>query len=88
MESKEHIRFTNLITDEHFRDLTITPINGKTNLWRNYINVQQQLPTDIQKAREFIERLKFQKHKLRPDELDELFEKIISFKTQDSSQLK
>jgi hypothetical protein len=85
LESKEYIKFTNLITDEHFRDLTVTLNKEKTNLWRNFATIQQ---TDIQKAREFIKRLKFKKQELLPQELDELFEKIISFETKDSGRLK
>jgi len=85
LESKEYIKFTNLITDEHFRDLTVTLNKEKTNLWRNFATIQQ---TDIQKAREFIKRLKFKKQELLPHELDELFEKIISFETKDSGRLK
>ncbi len=78
MESKEAIIFTNLIKDEHFRDLIVNLDNEKKYLWQDYIKARQQLLPEIEKAEEFIKRLRFEKQELLPYELDELLEKVLS----------
>lgn len=83
MEIKESIIFTNLITDQDFRDLVVNLTSEKKYLWKDYINAREKLLPEIKKAREFIVRLKFEKHELLPDELNELLEKVISNETSD-----
>jgi hypothetical protein len=67
-----------LITDKDFRDQVVN-LNGKENhVFEKWIKANPQFTNEINKAREFIERMTFPKEQLLPFEMDELLEKIFS----------
>ncbi|MDB5247545.1 MAG: hypothetical protein JWQ40_1939 [Segetibacter sp.] len=77
MKSKEVI-WTFLTTNKDFRDLVVNVNTKENNVLEKCIRVNPGLTNEIDKAREFIERMTFRKEELDAYEMDEMLENILS----------
>lgn len=78
MENQQSNIFFQLVSSQDFRDWVQHPNEERNYYWEKWMEANPEKIGDLQKAREFMERMVFKKDQLQSFELDELLLKIIS----------
>lgn len=78
MENQQSDIFFQLISNQDFRDWVQHPGQKRNYYWQKWMEANPEKLGDLQKAREFIERMVFKKQHLQSDELDQLLLKIVA----------
>lgn len=78
MKESEPDIFHYLITHTGFRDWVQRPTAESNYFWEKWMEEHPENLSDVKKAWEFIERMRFQKNQLSPDQLDGLLGRVIS----------
>jgi transmembrane sensor len=77
VERRDPTTFDYLITNKGFVDWVREPNEVRDYFWKRWIEEHPEEASELIRAREFIENLKFNEEKLSGDELDDLLGKII-----------
>lgn len=78
VENQQSDIFFQLISNQDFRDWVQHPDKKRSYYWRKWMEANPDKLGDLQRAREFIERMVFNKQHLQSDELDQLLLKIVA----------
>jgi transmembrane sensor len=87
VKNKDSDIFHDLITHSGFRDWVQNPNEDNSYFWRKWIKEHPENVSDLQKAREFIERMHFRREELSTNELDDLLGKVIANEASSSHSL-
>jgi len=74
---KESNIFNYLISNKSFIDWVNEPTEARQYFWKKWIDEHSENFDEIIRAKKFVQSLKFREKELSPDELDEVFGKII-----------